>query len=185
MSTNPGLIPVSQWVMPSLNVADNHQLFSFSVQDAFNYHGYDAVGGVVLGFRLLQRAISLLSPQDDPLQRRELALFTAFPGRGARDCFELVTRMVSENRFILDVDFDQTEAQQGLTGRFYFEFSYRSKKVSLAPVGGQPTTEFLKIGRASKQPDATPEVQRQWMVAKYQLANTLLTVSPMDSIQVL
>jgi len=80
MSTNPGLIPVSQWVMPSLNVADNHQLFSFSVQDAFNYHGYDAVGGVVLGFRLLQRAISLLSPQDEPLQRRELALFTAGEG---------------------------------------------------------------------------------------------------------
>ncbi|EGT3611607.1 hypothetical protein FAP59_18670 [Morganella morganii] len=185
MSTNPNLIPVAKWVMPTLSVADDHQLFSFSIQNAFNYHGYNAVGGVVLGFRLLQRAISLLTPQDEPLQCRELSLFTAFPGMGARDCFELVTRMVSENRFILDVNFDQTEAQQGLAGRFYFEFSYRGKKVSLAPVAGQPTTEFLKMGRASKQPDATPEVQRQWMSAKYQLANTLLTVSPMDAIRVL
>lgn len=185
MGINSNLIPVSQWVMPTLSVADGDHLFSFSIQNAFNYHGYDAVGGVVLGFRLLQRAISLLTPQDELLQRRELALFTAFPGMGARDCFELVTRMVSENRFILDIDFDQTEAQQGIAGCFYFEFSYRGKKVSLAPVAGLPTAEFLKIGRASKQSDATPEVQRQWMAAKYQLANTLLTVLPMDAIRVL
>lgn len=185
MGINSNLIPVSQWVMPTLSVADGDHLFSFSIQNAFNYHGYDAVGGVVLGFRLLQRAISLLTPQDEPLQRRELALFTAFPGMGARDCFELVTHMVSENRFILDIDFDQTEAQQGIAGCFYFEFSYRGKKVSLAPVAGLPTAEFLKIGRASKQSDATPEVQRQWMAAKYQLANTLLTVLPMDAIRVL
>lgn len=93
--------------------------------------------------------------------------------------------MVSENRFILDVYFDQTEAPQGIAGYFYFEFSYRGKKVSLAPVTRLPTTEFLKIGRASKQSDATPEVQRQWMAAKHLLANMLLTVLPTDAKRVL
>lgn len=185
MSINPNLRPESQWIMPTLSVADNDQLLSFSVQNAFNYHGYDAVGGVVLGFRLLQRAISLLVAEGEPLQRRELTLFTAFPGLGARDCFELVSRMVSENRFTLDIDFDRTEAQQGLAGRFYFEFGYRGNKVALAPIVGQPSVEFLKIGHASKQPDATIEIQQRWIAAKYQLANTLLSVSPQDAIRVL
>ncbi|WP_159566056.1 hypothetical protein [Budvicia diplopodorum] len=185
MSINPNLIPESQWIMPTLSVADNEQRLSFPIQSAFNYHGYDAVGGVVLGFRLLQRAISLLTPEGEPLQRRELTLFTAFPGLGARDCFELVSRIVSENRFILDIDFNGTEAQQGIAGRFYFEFGYRGKTVALAPVAGQPTTEFLNIGRASKRPDATPEIQRQWTAAKYQLANTLLSITPQDAIRVL
>lgn len=185
MSENSNLIPNSQWVMSTLTVAEDDQLLTFSVQDAFNYHGYDAVGGVVLGFRLLQRAIALLNDGNEPFQRRELSLFTAFPGLGARDCFELVSRIVTDQRFTLDTDFVYPEAQQGIAGRFYFEFSYRGKQVALAPIVGQPSESFLNIGRASKKPDATEEIQRQWTAAKYQLANTLLSISAQDAIRVL
>ncbi|MDR0806858.1 MAG: hypothetical protein LBN41_08990 [Enterobacteriaceae bacterium] len=185
MATNSRLIPASQWVVPTLTVAENDQLLTFSVQSAFNYHGYDAVGGVVLGFRLLQRALALLSENNEPLQRRELTLFTAFPGLGARDCFELVSRMVTEQRFTLDTDFIHPDAQKGIAGSFYFEFGYRGKRVALAPIVGQPSSAFLAAGRASKQPDATAEIQQQWIAAKYQLANTLLGISAQDAIRVL
>lgn len=63
MIANPRLIPSTEWVSPSLTVADCGQPIAFTLQDAFNYHGYDAVGGVVLGFRLLQRAIVLLTDE--------------------------------------------------------------------------------------------------------------------------
>ena len=102
-----------QWVQPHLIVQDaGHQLV-FTPEDVFRYHGYDAVGGAVLGFRLLQRAIRELSPQAMP-ERRDISLFTAFPGLGARDCFELVTRMASERRLTLDTSFTHKDAQKEL-----------------------------------------------------------------------
>lgn len=185
MIANSRLIPHSDWVSPTLTVADSGQPIAFTLQDAFNYHGYDAVGGVVLGFRLLQRAIALLTEDGELLERRELSLFTAFPGLGARDGFELVSRMVSEGRFTLDVDYVHPAAQKGIAGSFYFKFGYRGKSVELAPAVGQPPESFLAMGRASKRADATEEVQRGWTDAKYQLANVLLTVSAQDAVRLL
>lgn len=185
MSDNLSLILPSQWMEPTLTVADNDREITFSIQDAFNYHGYDAVGGVVLGFRLLQRAIELLVKPGEQLQRRELTLFTAFPGLGARDCFELVARIVTENRITVDTAFSGSDAQKGIAGSFYFRFGYRGNQVALAPIAGYPDAEFLNVGRASKLAGATPETQRQWRNAKYTLANTLLSARCQDVIRIL
>ena len=164
-----------QWVQPHLIVQDaGHQLV-FTPEDVFRYHGYDAVGGAVLGFRLLQRAIRELSPQAMP-ERRDISLFTAFPGLGARDCFELVTRMASERRLTLDTSFTHKDAQPGLEGAFYFRFSYRGRSLELAPACGQPDGHFLACGRAAKRPDASPAAQERWKAAKYALANLLLAL---------
>jgi len=146
----------------------------FSIQDAFNYHGYDAPGGVVLGFRLLQRAFSLLTPGKTCPDRRGLFLFTAFPGLGLRDTMELVTRLVTEDRFSLDTAFDDSRAQEGVAGRFYYRFTYDGRSVELAPLEGYPGGEFIRLGKASKMPGFDEEEAEAWRNAKYQLANTLL-----------
>lgn len=187
MSQTISLIDSAQWVNPTLSVYDEGHLFEFHIQDAFNYHGYDAVGGVVLGFRLLQKAIqifSIVEPQK-LLHRRELSLFTAFPGLGARDCFELVTRMVTDGRIKVDTDYSQTLAQEGVQGRFFFEFAYRDAKVQLAPIDGYPGENFIALGKASKQPHFSSEQQLAWRNAKYELANTLLSADAETVIRVL
>ena len=162
-----------QWAQPRLTVCDADQPLVFTPEDVFRYHGYDAVGGAVLGFRLLQRAIQELSLGAIP-ERRDFSLFTAFPGLGARDCFELITRMVSDQRLTLDTSFTHTAAQAGLYGSFYFRFSYRGRSIALAPALGQPDEHFLACGRAAKRPGASPEDKVQWQAAKYALANLLL-----------
>lgn len=176
MSDACSLIDSSQWVEPTLVVADEGQRIEFHIQDAFNYHGYDAVGGVVLGFRLLQKAIAMFTGGDDKtlLLRRQITLFTAFPGLGARDCFELVTRMVTEKHMTVDTAFSDTTAQAGVAGRFYFAFSYQGQRVQLAPVEGYPVPEFIALGKASKLPGFNAQQRQAWRRAKYQLANTLL-----------
>ncbi len=178
------LIPIEQWIAPRIEVDDAGAHLSFHLQDAFNYHGYDAVGGVVLGFRLLQKAIALLSPTL-PLQRRRLHVFTAFPGTGFRDCIELVTRAVTENRFTLDIGFTQTRAQQGVQGRLHFAFSYQGRTVDLSPVEGALSADFISLGRASKQIGFSPQQQQDWRKAKFALANALLSARPDDVIRVL
>jgi len=178
------LLPAEQWLAPTLEVRDEGTLLSFHIRDALNYHGPDAVGGVVLGFRLLQKALACLSPQEAP-ERRAIGVFTAFPGLGARDCFELVTRGFTEGRYQVDTGFTDTTAQEGVVGRMHFRFSYRDQTVVLAPVQGAPSATFISLGRASKRADCTPQQHQQWRQAKTDLANSLLVTHSDDVIRVL
>jgi hypothetical protein len=178
------LIDPSDWVDPTLSLAEGGELIRFHIRDAFHYHGYDAVGGVVLGFRLLQKALHLWG-SGEPIQRREITLFTAFPGLGARDCFELVTRMATENRIATDVSFEHPAARLGVQGRLFFRFTYRGRTLDLAPIASQPSDEFIRLGKASKLPQAKPEILDAWRRAKYELANMLLGIRADEAIRVL
>ena len=54
----PGLLAPSEWVEPRLIVLDQGRRVSFHIADALRYHGLESVGGVILGFRLAQRALA-------------------------------------------------------------------------------------------------------------------------------
>ena len=126
------LLSSKLWVDSEFSVFDGSKQIFFHLQDCFNFHGYDAVGGVVLGFRLLQAAKRYLN-NNQPFQRRQLSLYTAFPGLGARDVFELITRMCSEQRFKLYENHRHSDAEKGVAGSFYFEFAYQGRSIQLAP----------------------------------------------------
>ncbi|MCH5277699.1 MAG: hypothetical protein J1E80_07690 [Desulfovibrionaceae bacterium] len=184
----PGLRAPSDWVEPDLVVLDQGRPVSFHIADALRYHGLDSVGGVILGFRLAQRALAELSPYG-PAERRELALFTSFPGYGVRDTLELVTRMVSEGRYTVDPSFVDERASEGVTGRCYFRFSLGGKLLELSPPPGVPGAEFVRWGRASKvpAPDASTgaDIARRWKDAKFDLANLLLAADCRKALRVL
>ncbi|MDO4796053.1 MAG: hypothetical protein Q4A28_08980 [Brachymonas sp.] len=178
------LIPVEHWLAPQIELCDADERLSFHIQDALRYHGYDAVGGVVLGFRLLQRAIAQLSPQSPP-QRRAFEVLTAFPGLGFRDCMELIIRCVSENRFQLDTGIRNPQVQEGVQGRLHFEFAYHGQRVVLSSMAGALSEEFVALGRASKQPGFSQQQRQAWRQAKFELANALLAARAEDVIRVL
>lgn len=176
------LIAPSLWVEPTLQIKDQNDVLRFHIQDVFNYHGYDAVGGAVLGFRLLQKALSIFQPSPGELiERRGISLVTAFPGLGARDCFELVTRMVTENRIEVNPEMPCPDVVQGVKGSFYFEFHYQNQTARLSTLPGAPSPDFIQLGKASKKPDVSQPEQMAWRDAKYTLANALLA-SPCEQV---
>lgn len=184
MNERPALRPCGEWIAPAITVLENGRPLTFSLQTAFDYHGWDAVGGVVLGFRLLQRAIAELCPEGLP-ERRRFEVFTNFPGLGVRDTFELVTRMVTGGRFTLDASFTDPRTPEGVTGGVYFRFTLDGKSVELAPVEGQPDERFIRCGRASKKPGATAEELREWKEVKQALADLLLGLTHEQAIRTL
>lgn len=185
MSLHPQLETISTWVEPVLNCADAGNKLTLHVSEAFHYHGFDAPGGVALGFRLLQKALACLAPEEAWPDRRQLTLFTSFPGRGLKDTMEMTTRMISDGRYCVETDFCDKRVQEGVCGGFYFRFGYRGREVELAPVEGYPGREFVRLGRASKQPDFDAEQAVAWTRAKFALANTLLTASANAVLRVL
>jgi hypothetical protein len=161
----------------SLDVVDQGRLLRFGVDDLMRYHGPLAPGGVAHGYTAMAMAFPLLSP-DGPPERREIRLRTAFPGPGARDAFELVTRAVTEGRYVVDAALEQ--ADRGATlARYVFRFDYRERTVTLVLRDvGYVTDEFIALARTDPR---TAEQERHLTVLKNEMAARLLG-APSDQV---
>ena len=132
------------------------------------FHGFGFPGGVAHGFKVMQRAFPLLSPVAPP-ERREIAIRTAFSGPGARDAFEMVTRSLSDGRYIVDDDLAQPD--RGLTPDAVCVRSYLSDSiVRLRIREGIVRDEFIRLGR---KPDRTPAENDRLEWLKQDMADRL------------
>ena len=86
---------------PCSSSSTSGQQLTFSFADLMRYHGPDSPGGVAHAYKVLEAALPLLGP-GGPCERRAMTVRTAFGGPGARDGFELVTRAVTEGRYVVD-----------------------------------------------------------------------------------
>lgn len=143
--------------MASLEILDHGKHIVISFEDILKYHGGQFPGGVAHGFKVMERAFALLSP-DQPPDRHAVTIETAFPGPGARDAFEMVTRAVTGGRYRLDFDLAPAEAVESAKGAYFFRVGYRDKSVDLRLRPGIVRAEFIALSR--KAPRTAAEEQR-------------------------
>jgi hypothetical protein len=155
-----------------LTVLENGRSLSYRVSDLTLFHGFGFPGGVAHGFKVMQRAFPLLSPGGPP-ERREIGIRTAFTGPGARDAFEMVTRGLTEGRYVVDDELTQPDRGETLA-RYVFVLTYRGSTVRLRIREGIVRDEFIRLG---KKPDRTPaETERlEWL--KQDMADRLLAMA--------
>jgi hypothetical protein len=134
-----------------LVVLDRGERIAFTFADLMSYHGPGSPGGVAHAFKVLERALPLLS--EEPVERREVVVRTAFGGPGARDAFELVLRAVTEGRYTVDPGL-ALPARGWTRERFVFSLSYGEHAVTLGVREGFVSEEFLTLART---PDPSPE----------------------------
>jgi len=152
-----------------LTVLDAGQALSFSFDDLMRYHGPGSPGGVAHAFKVMERGFAALSP-DGPPERRDIALETAFGGPGARDGFELVTRAVTGERFVVDQALARPE--RGRTReRFVFKLSYQGRTATLLLREGYVTDEFLDLAR---KPELDDEEKARLDQLKAQMAERVM-----------
>lgn len=53
------LIPKSDWASPDLFLYEGEDKLHLSLEGAIQYSGLNSIGGVVLGFRMIQHAVQL------------------------------------------------------------------------------------------------------------------------------
>ncbi len=123
----------------------------------------------------MERAFALLEP-DGLVERREVVVETAFRGPGARDACELVTRGLTEARYIVDPALERPD--RGHTLRtFCFRVSYRNRAVALVLREGFVTDEFVQLAQSS---DLTAEEQQHFATMKQALASQLMATNAAD-----
>jgi hypothetical protein len=162
-------------VSQTIVVLDQGEPLAFSFDDLMKYHGPGSPGGVAHAFKVLERALPLLDPGGVP-ERREIMVRTAFGGPGARDAFELVTRAVTGDRYVLDPALERSERGRTLE-RFVFRLGYRGRSVTLAVREGYVTDEFIDLARREGR---TAEEEARLTVLKREMADRVMSRAAMD-----
>ncbi len=154
---------------PVLTVADAGAPLRFRHADLLRYHGPGYPGGVAHAFKVLERALPLLSPHSPP-ERSGIAIRTCFTGPGARDGFELVTRAVTGDRYHVDPGLARPERGTTLE-RYVFALSYGPAEVTLVIREGFVADEFIALARS---PARSAEEEGRLAVLKQEMADRLM-----------
>lgn len=157
----------------TVDVVDQGRTLRFGFDDLLRYHGPEAPGGVAHAFVVMRRAWPLLDP-DRPPERREIQLHTAFPGPGARDGIELVTRAVTGDRYVVDPALGRPDRGTTLE-RYVFVLGYRGRTVRLEIRPGFVVDEFIAL---SRKPGRSAEEEEHLTVLKQEMADRLLAPPP-------
>jgi hypothetical protein len=159
--------------MPTLVVRDQGQPISISFDDLLKFHGRSSIAGLAHAFKAMERGFPYLSPGGPP-ERYDLTVESGFPGGGARDAFEMVTRAVTGDRYQLTA-----EARPGVPeapgGHFFFRLGYRGTVIELTLRDGLVPEEFLDF--ACKEGPTPAEADRAQQL-KEEMAERLLSMPP-------
>jgi hypothetical protein len=149
-------------------VVDRGERLEFSFADLLRYHGPGSPGGVAHAAKVLEAALPLLGP-DGPCERRALTIHTAFGGPGARDGFELVTRAVTEGRYVVDPALARPELGRARE-RFVFVLRHGPRTATLVLREGHVSDEFIDLARATER---TADQERRLTALKRDMAARL------------
>ena len=160
-----------------LVVLDQGGSISISFDDLVKYHGRSSIAGVAHAFKAMERAFPLLSPGEPP-ERYDVTVESGFPGGGARDAFEMVTRAVTGDRYRPATEAAPAEAPEAPGGRFFFRLGYRGAAVDLVLRPGLVPEEFLRLA-CREAPTPAEAVRAQEL--KEEMAERLLSL-PADEV---
>jgi len=132
-------------VPEEIAVLDAGRVLRFTFADLLAYHGPRSPGGVAHAFKVMQRAWPLIDAEATP-ERRAITVRTAFGGPGARDGFELVTRAVTGDRYVLDPSLARPDRGRAME-RFVFRLECAGAAVTLAVRPGFVAAELIDLAR--------------------------------------
>jgi len=158
--------------MTTLVVRDHDESISIAFDDLLKYHGRSSIAGVAHAFKAMERAFPLLSP-DEPPDRYDITVESGFPGGGARDAFEMVTRCVTEDRYQLTSEPAPPEAPEAPGGHFFFRLGYRGTVVDLVARASLIPADFIEV--ACKDAPSPAEAARAQEL-KEEMAERLLSL---------
>ena len=154
-----------------IEVVEQGTVLQFSFDDMLRYSGPGSPAGVAVAYQAMRLAFPRLDPQ---VERRAVAIETAFRGPGARDAFELVTRGLTDGRYLVTASLEHPERGTTLE-QFVFRFRYRDRAVTLLVREGMVSDEFIAMAR---KPDRSPDDEAHFTELKAVHAGALLAATP-------
>ena len=162
-----------------LEVVDEGVVLAFTFDEMLRFSGPGSPAGVAMAFKAMELAFPVLEP-GGPLERRHIVIETAFRGPGARDGFEMVTRCLTEGRYVVDGALERP-ARGTTLEQFVFRARYGGQALTLLVREGQVTDEFVTMARKA---DRTADDERHFTDLKQRMADQLMASAPDDIFEV-
>ncbi len=156
-----------------VEVVDEGTVLQFSFADMLRYSGPGSPAGVAIAYQAMRLAFPLLDP-GAALARRAIIIETAFRGPGARDAFELVTRGLTEGRYLVTATLEHPERGTNLE-QFVFHFAYRHRVVTLLVREPMVSDEFITLARTENR---SADEERRFTAVKAAHAAAVLAAAP-------
>ncbi len=156
----------------TIDVRENGKPLSYGFADLMKYHGPGFPGGVAHAYKVMERAFPLLAPEGG-LERREIEIDTSFRGPGGRDAFEMVTRVVSREKYHVDPSLGERWLGDGHREHYFFRLRYREKSVDLIILPGHVRDEFITLGMKA---DRSADEEARLTELKQEMADRLLAL---------
>lgn len=156
--------------MDKITVFENGRELVFTYADIINYHGHGFPGGVVQGIKAMQAGFALLGSE---IERRDVSVTTAFGGPGGRDSVEVVTRALTDGRYIVDNALSSGNVIDNPPGPYVWRFTYRGTTVDVRIKPGHVREEFVRLGAKA---DRSAEEIECLEALKIEMADRLLVL---------
>ena len=170
----------------SLRIFENGDLIEFEFDDLRKYHGSRSICGLTVAYKVMQCGFNALNQDQQALDRATMTVTTAFPGPGARDAFELVTRTATRNRYAIDKSMQPSaHIAEAANGAYYFRIGANGAEVELGVRPAVIPADFIRLRRKQLAGKATTEELSQFRALQFKLSETLLPMDPADVVNVL
>lgn len=163
-----------------IRVRDHGSDLVVSFDACVAFHGRTSIGGLALGFRLMQMALADLAPGRVP-ERDEIQFRTAFPGPGLRDAVEMVSRAVTRGAYRVDEALAPMEAPEAPRGRLWFEVRVGDAVGVYVARDGALPADFVPVGRASIAGTLDAAGAVRWLDLREGLAAAVMA-APADAV---
>ncbi len=159
-------------------VIDHGETLVITFDDCVKYHGRDSIGGLAVGFRLMQLAFSDLAPGRTP-DRTEISFATTFGGPGVRDAVEMVSRALTRGVYhLMDASHAPADAPDAPPGPLWFNVRIGAAEAEYVTVPGAVGPEFVRLGKLSRSGQISEAEKPLWTAQKRSLAATVLAAAP-------
>lgn len=166
--------------MSVLQLIDGDEPVEFGFPDLRKYHGSRSICGLTVAFKVMQRAFVELAGSE-LLQRDSITVTTAFPGAGARDAFELVTRAPTRDRYSIDNSIEPSDQiAEAAKGAYFFRLSGNGRYVDLGLRPSMIEPEFIHLRRKHLGGSATDEELTRFRILQHRMSSRLLSLPAED-----
>lgn len=171
--------------MTALTIQDIDGPIEITFDDLKKFHGTRSLCGLTVGFTVLRAAWASLS-DGEPLDRNDISVATAFPGPGARDAVEMVTRAVSREAFkVVNDKQPNDKIAEAAKGAYWYRIEAKGRAIEFGLKQGILPDDFLRLRRKLLAGDAEASEEKAFRALQFELSNRLLSMNPLDAFNVL
>ncbi|MDU8944331.1 hypothetical protein [Ovoidimarina sediminis] len=172
-------------MLPALVVTENDETLSFDFDDLVRYHGKRSICGLTVAYKVMEAAWDTAWTGTPP-ERDRLVVASGFPGPGARDGFEMVTRAVTRGAYeILSEVMAGPRVAEAAKGAYFFRLSDDRNIIELGLKPEVVPPEFVTRRRKLARGVASAAEAAEFRALQLAFSDQLRAMSASDAINVL